>query len=80
METLHNTSPTRNMSRIRERLVLTLAGIMIAIICSLVFLHDTQSMGGVATRLGLSEGSKIVPTELPLTIKIEVASAMSLLK
>ena len=71
METLHNTNPTRNISEIRkrDRLTLTLAGIVIAIICSLVFLHDTHVTGRVATRLGLGEGSKIVPTDLPLEIK-----------
>ena len=67
METLHNTNPTRNLSQVREqdRLILTLAGIVIALICSLVLLHDTHSMERVATRLGLGEGSKIVPTDLP---------------
>ena len=83
METLHNTNPTRNISEIakRDRLTLTLAGIVIAIICSLVFLHDTHSTGRVATRLGLGEGSKIVPTDLPLEIKkFEVASAIWLFR
>ena len=83
METLHNTNPTRNLSQIRkqDRLILTLAGIVIAIICSLVLLHDTHAMGRVATRLGLGEDSKIVPTDLPLEIKkFEVASAIWLFK
>ena len=83
METLHNTNPTRNLSQVREqdRLILTLAGIVIALICSLVLLHDTNSMGRVATRLGLGEDSKIVPTDLPLEIKkFEVASAISLFR
>ena len=83
METLHNTNPTRNLSQVREqdRLILTLAGIVIALICSLVLLHDTHSMGRVATRLGLGEGSKIVPTDLPVDIKkFEVASAIWLFR
>ena len=82
METLHNANPAQNISEIakRERLTLTLAGIVIAIICSLVFLNDTHSMGR-ATKLGLREGSKIVPTSLPLEIKkSEVASALWLFK
>jgi hypothetical protein len=83
METLHNTNPTRNLSQVRnqDRLILTLAGIVIAIICSLVLLHDTNSMGPVATRLSLGEDSKIVSTELPMKIKkFEVTSAISLFK
>ena len=80
METLHNTNPTRNVRK-QDRLILTLAGIVIALICSLVLLHDTHSMGRVATRLGLGEGSKIVPTGLPVEIKkFEVASAIWLFR
>jgi hypothetical protein len=83
METLHYTNPTRNISEIvkRERLTLTLAGIVIAIICSLVFLHDARSTGGPGIKLGFREGSKIVPTGLPLEIKkSEIASALWLFK
>ena len=83
METFHNTTPTRNLSQIRkqDRLILTLAGIVIAIICSLVLLHDTNSMGHVATRLSLGEDSKIVSTDLPLEIKkFKVASAIWLFR
>jgi len=83
METLHNTNPTRNLSQVRkqDRLILTLAGIVIALICSLVLLHDTHAMGRVATRLGLGEDSKIVPTGLTVEIKkFEVASAIRLIK
>ena len=63
METLHNTNPTRNLSQLRnqDRLILTLAGIVIAIICSLVLLHDTHAMGCIATSLGLDEASRIAP-------------------
>jgi len=83
METLHNANPAQNISEIakRERLTLTLAGIVIAIICSLVFLNDTRSTGGTVIKLGLRDGSKIVPTGLPLGIKkSEVASALFLFK
>jgi hypothetical protein len=83
METLHNANPARNISEIakRERLTLTLAGIVIAIICSLVFLNDTHVMGRASTKFGVREGSKIVPTRLTLEIKkSEVASALSLFK
>ena len=83
MKTLHNANPARNISEIakRERLTLTLAGIVIAIICSLVFLNDTHAMGRASTKLGLREGSKIVPTGLPLEIKkSEIASALWLFK
>ena len=83
METLHSTNPTRNLSKVRnqDRLILTLAGIVIALICSLVLLHDTHAIGRVATRLGLGEDSKIVPTDLPLEVKkFEVASAIWLFK
>ncbi len=76
METLHNTHPTRNTARIRERdrFTLILTGILIAIICSMIFLHDTYSKGRLATRL---EGSKIVLTDLPLEMKkFGVASVM----
>jgi len=80
METLHITNSTRNMPEIRrrDRLTLTLAGILIAIICSLVLLHDTHLMGRVAAKLGgLDEHSKIVPTDLAVEIKkFEVASAI----
>ena len=72
METLHNTQPTRNSAQIRERdrFTLILNGILIAIICSLIFLHDTYSTERVATRLPrLGEGSKIVLTDLPLEMK-----------
>ena len=83
METLHNTNPTRNLSKVskQDRLILTLAGIVIAIICSLVLLHDTNSMGHVATRLSLGENSKIVSTDLPLEInKFKVASVIWLFR
>ena len=83
METLHNTNPTRNLSQLRnqDRLILTLAGIVIAIICSLVLLHDTNSIGRVATRLSLGEDSKIASTDFPLEIKkFEVASVIWLFK
>ena len=79
METLHNTNSTRNLSQVREqnRLILSVAGIVIALICSMVLLHDTHSMERVGTRLGLGEGSKHGPTGLPLEIKkFEVASAI----
>jgi hypothetical protein len=72
METPHNTNPTRNTVEIRERdrLTLVLTGILTAIICSLILLNDTYSMGGVATRIPwLGERSKIVLTNLPLEIK-----------
>lgn len=72
METLHNANPTRNISEIakRERLTLTLAGIIIAIICSLIFLHDANSRGREATRFpSLGERSKIVLSDLPLEVK-----------
>src|SRR5688572_823660 len=83
METLHNTNATRNLSQVREpdRLILTLAGIVIALICSLVLLYDTHSTGGVATRLGLGEGSKIVPSELSVDInEFKVRSAIWLFR
>jgi len=83
METLHNTNPTRNLSQVskQDRLILTLAGIVIAIICSLVLLHDTNSMGHVATRLSLGENSKIVSTDLPLEInKFKIASVIWLFR
>ena len=83
METLHNTNPTQHLSRVRkqDRLILTLAGIVIALICSLVLLHDNHLMGRTATRLGLDEDSTIVPTGLTVEIKkFEVASAISLFK
>ena len=83
METLHNTNPAQNITEIakRERLTLTLAGILIAIICSLVFLNDTHSMGRATTKLGLREGSKMVPASMHLEIKkSEVASALWLFK
>jgi hypothetical protein len=83
METLHNANPARNISEIakRERLTLTLAGIVIAIICSLVFLNDTQVMGRSTSKLMLRESSKIVPTGLPLQIKkSNIASALWLFK
>ena len=79
----HNTSPTSNLSQVREqdRLILTLAGIAIALICSLVLLHDTHSMGRIDKRLGLGERSEIVPSELPVDIKkLEVASAIRLIR
>lgn len=82
METLHNTTPTRNLSQIskQDRLILTLAGIVIALICSLVLLHDTHAMGDVATKLGLG-GSNIVPSELSVNIKeFKVASAIWLFR
>ena len=72
METVHNTNPTRNTAEIRERVRSTLifTGILTAIICLLILLHDTYSGGHVATRLPqLGEGSKIVLTDLPLEIK-----------
>ena len=72
METLHNTAPTQNISEIvkRERLTLTLAGIIIAIICSLVFLHDTHSTESETTRTPrLSERSKILLSDLPMEAK-----------
>jgi hypothetical protein len=72
METRYNTNPARNISEIakRERLTLTLAGIVIAIICSLVLLHDNHSTGREATRLPrLGERSKIVLSDLPLEVK-----------
>jgi hypothetical protein len=71
METLHNTNATRNMTQVREqdRLIMTLAGIVIALICSLVLLHDTHAMGRVATRLGLGEDSNFGQTNLTLEIK-----------
>ena len=83
METLHNANPAHNISEIakRERLTLTLAGIVIAIICSLVFLNDTRSAGGTVIKLGLRDGSKIVPTGLLLEIKKSVvASALWIFK
>ncbi len=81
METFHNANPAQNISEIvkRERLTLTLAGIVIAIICSLVFLNDTHAMGRASTKLGLGEGSKIVPTGLEIK-KSEIASALWLFK
>jgi hypothetical protein len=72
METLHNTDPTRNTAQLRERdrFALILTGILIAIICSLIFLHDTYSTERVAATLPqLGEGSKIVLTDLPLEMK-----------
>jgi len=82
METLHSTNQTWNLSQVRkqDRLILTLAGIVIAIICSLVLLNDTHAMGRTATRLGLDEDSKIVPTDVLVFKKFEVASAISLFK
>ena len=63
METLYNTNPARNISEIveRERLTLTLAGIVIAIICSLVLLHDNHSTGRVGhkTHRGLMNVRKL---------------------
>ena len=42
METLHNTNPTRSTAEIhdRGRLILMLTGILTAIICSLILLHN----------------------------------------
>ena len=72
MENLHNTNPTRSTAEIRERdrFTLILTGILIAIICSLIFFHEIYSTGHVATRLPrLGEGSKTVLTDLPLEMK-----------
>jgi hypothetical protein len=80
METHHNTNPTPQV-RGQDRLILSLAGIVIALICSLVFLHDNHLMGRTATRLGLDKNSKIVPSELSIDIKkFRVASATSLFR
>jgi hypothetical protein len=83
MESFHNTNPSGNVSQVREhdRLILTLAGIVIALICSLVLLHDTHSIGRVSTRLGLGEGSKILPTELSVDVnEFKIASAIWLFR
>jgi hypothetical protein len=78
METLHNTNQFRNIS---DRLMLTLAGIVIALICSLVLLHDTHSTAGVSTRLGLGGASKIEPSKLSVDIdEFQVGSAISLFR
>jgi hypothetical protein len=72
METLHNTNPTRSTAEIRERgrSTLIFTGILTAIICLLILLHDNYSVGHVATKLPrLDERSKIVLTDLPLEIK-----------
>ena len=50
METLHNISTARNKSHFRLRSALILAGIVIAIICSLVSLKDIHSAKGAETR------------------------------
>ena len=80
METLHNNNPGRNAAEIRERgrSTLIFTGILTAIICLLILLHDTYSAGHVATRLPLlGEGSNIVLTDLPLEIKkFRVVSAI----
>jgi hypothetical protein len=83
MDTLHNTNPARNVRQIRERrrLILTLTGIMTAIICSLVFMHDSHATGQTKERLQFGKGSKNVPIELRLGIKkFEVGPAMSFLR
>ena len=72
METLHNTNPTPSTAEMRERgrSTLIFTGILTAIICLLILLHDTYSAGHVAKRLPrLGEGSKIVLTDLPLELK-----------
>jgi hypothetical protein len=52
METLHNTNPSRSTAEIRERgrSTLIFTGILTAIICLLILLHDTYSAGHVATQ------------------------------
>ena len=83
METLHNINPTPNMTQARERhrFMLTLTGILTAIICSLVLLKDTHSMEPAATILQVGVDSKIVVTELPVDMKkFEVASVIWLFR
>src|SRR5688572_16428985 len=76
METFSN-NQSWNISQICDRFILILAGIMTAIICSMIFLHDTYSSERISTKLAISENAKISPTELSLDIKkIEVASAL----
>jgi uncharacterized membrane protein len=77
MKTFSSTDQLWNISQIGDRSILILAGIMTAIICSMVFLHDTYSSEQVTTTLGLGEHWKILQTEVAVDIKkVEVASAV----
>jgi hypothetical protein len=81
MKSFSTTHQSWNISQIRDRFILILAGIMTAIICSMIFLHDTYSSERVSTALGLGAHSNISQTVLPIDIKkIDVASEILLLR
>ena len=82
METLNNTNNAPYQSNIsaRVRSVLTIAGIVTAIICSLILLKDIHSVAPESIRLsGSIEGPDVVNTDLLATVK-NMASALTVFR
>jgi uncharacterized membrane protein len=81
MKTVSSAHQSWNISQISDRLILILAGITTAIICSMVFLHDTYSSERMSTTWGLGQHLKVSQTVLPVDVKkIDVVSAILLLR
>jgi hypothetical protein len=76
MKTLSNISTLPNTSQIsaQVRSVLTIVGIVIAIICSLVFLKEIYSSGIMGSPVRSMEVSKIVNVEMVVKAASNVLS------
>jgi hypothetical protein len=75
METLHTNSPAKSKSHFQVRSILIVAGIVIAIICSLVSLKEIHSADSTeATVLGSIETPSFVNTDVVMNTASAIVS------